>query len=97
VQKAGSPFFNFIAYGEEANFAQPPRPQNPKLAWEPLWAAKVRFKSTASLLLGERQSRRETRQAPASAPAPQAQPQPQPAAPDPVQEGVNVLRGIFGR
>jgi hypothetical protein len=97
VRKAGSPFFNFIAYGEEANFAQPPRPQNPKLAWEPLWAAKVRFKSTASLLLGEGQSRRETRRAPSSAPAPQAQPQPQPAAPDPVQEGVNVLRGIFGR
>jgi hypothetical protein len=97
VRKAGSPFFNFIAYGEEANFAQPPRPQNPKTAWEPLWAAKVRFKSTASLLLGESQSRRETRQAPSSAPAPQAQPQPQPAAPDPVQEGVNVLRGIFGR
>lgn len=93
VKKAGTPFLNFIAYGEEANFVQPPRPQDPKVAWEQRWAAKVRFKSTASLLLGEKQSRQETRQAPSSAPARQAQP----AAPDPVKEGINVLRGIFGR
>jgi len=93
VQKAGTPFVNFIAYGEEANFVQPPRPQDPKVAWEQRWAAKVRFKSTASLLLGERTSRQETRQSAPSAPAPQSQP----AAPDPVKEGINVLRGIFGR
>lgn len=93
VKKAGTPFFNFIAYGEEANFVQPPRPQDPKVAWEQRWAAKVRFKSTASLLLGEKQSRQETRQTPSSAPAREAQP----AAPDPVKEGINVLRGIFGR
>jgi hypothetical protein len=93
VQKAGTPFFNFIAYGEEANFVQPPRPQDPKVAWEQRWAAKVRFKSTASLMLGERASRQETRQNTRSAPAPQANP----AAPDPVKEGINVLRGIFGR
>ena len=53
VKKAGTPMFNFIAYGEEANFVQPPRPQDPKVAWEQQWAAKVRFKSTASLLMGE--------------------------------------------
>jgi hypothetical protein len=97
VKKAGTPMFNFIAYGEEANFAQPPRPQNPKLPWEPLWAVKARFKSTASLLLGEaadnRRQTRQERQQERSQPAPQAKP----AAPDPVKEGVNVLRGIFGR
>lgn len=96
VQKAGTPMFNFIAYGEEANFAQPPRPTNPKVAWEPKWAAKVRFKSTASLLLGERASRREARQPPADAPAPQAQPAPDPVK-EGIREGVNVLKGIFGR
>src|SRR5689334_6011325 len=54
VKRAGgSPFLNFIAYGPEANFAQPPRPADPKQAWEPLWAVKVRFKSTASTLLGD--------------------------------------------
>ncbi len=96
VRRAGTPIFSFIAYGEEANFAQPPRPQDPKVAWEPRWVTKVRFKSTASLLLGEGASRQETRQTAPVAPAPQARP-----APDPVQEGVregvNVLRGIFGR
>jgi hypothetical protein len=105
VQKAGTPMFNFIAYGDEANFAQPPRPQDPRVPWEPKWAAKVRFKSTASLLLGEGDARAETRRsrgAPAAVPAEQAPPAQQAKpAPDPVQEGiregVNVLKGLFGR
>ena len=94
VKKAGTPLFNFIAYGEESNFVQPPRPRDPKVAWEQRWAAKVRFKSTASLLLGESagQSRQRAQQEPQKT-APQAKP----AAPDPVKEGINVLRGIFGR
>ena len=92
VKKAGTPMFNFIAYGEEANFAQPPRPADPKIAWEPLWAVKVRFKSTALLLLGEHGERAETRQTTPSNPPPQGR-----AAPDPVKEGINVIRGIFGR
>ena len=104
VKKAGgSPFLNFIAYGPEANFAQPPRPKDPKQAWEPLWAVKVRFKSTASTLLGDASGggRRPARtQAPSRGePADQsAEPAQKPAAgPDPVKEGVNILRGIFGR
>lgn len=96
VKKAGTPIFNFIAYGEEANFVQPPRPQDPKVAWQQRWAAKVRFKSTASLLLGERNSRQETRQTTPAAPAPQAKPAPDPVK-EGIREGVNVLRGIFGR
>ena len=102
-RSGGTPFLNFIAYGPEANFAQPPRPQDPKQAWEPLWAVKVRFKSTASTLLGDaggaggrRPARAE--QAPAEAGETQtAEPAQKPGAPDPVKEGVNILRGIFGR
>lgn len=94
VKKAGTPMLSFIAYGEEANFAQPPRPQDPKIPWEPRWAAKVRFKSTASLLMGEEAARQEARpERRQEAPAPQATP----AAPDPLKEGINVIRGIFGR
>lgn len=108
-RSGGTPFLNFIAYGPEANFAQPPRPQDPKQAWEPLWAVKVRFKSTASTLLGDAGGgggRRPARtQAPAEAPGGEAtgesqaaEPAQKPAAgPDPVKEGVNILRGIFGR
>jgi len=108
VKKAGTPMVSFVAYGPEANFAQPPRPADPKVAWEPRWAAKVRFKSTASLLLGEQgerggQGERAERgaSAPADAPAQSGASPSAPAAKDPVKEGVkegiNVLRGIFGR
>jgi hypothetical protein len=106
VKKAGgTPFLNFIAYGPEANFAQPPRPADPKQAWEPLWAVKVRFKSTASTLLGdagESGGRRPARtQAPSGGEAggdQAAESTQKPASgPDPLKEGVNILRGIFGR
>jgi hypothetical protein len=98
VKKAGgSALLQFIAYGEEANFVHPPRPKDPKVAWEPQWAAKVRFKSTASLLLGEgaqrpsRAAREESRQQTTQeAPKPSTEP-------DPVKEGIKALRGIFGR
>jgi hypothetical protein len=104
-RSGGTPFFNFIAYGPEANFAQPPRPQDPKVAWEPLWTTKVRFKSTASTLLGDAGGggRSARTQAPGQAPAAEAgaeqtaEPAQKPAAIDPVKEGVNILRGIFGR
>ena len=78
---------------------QPPRPRDPKVAWEQRWTAKVRFKSTASLLLGESagQSRQRTRQERPQQEPQKTAPQAKPAAPDPVKEGINVLRGIFGR
>jgi hypothetical protein len=43
---------NGIAYGEELNLAHPPRPADPKIAWEPIWAVKVRVKSTGMTPLG---------------------------------------------
>jgi len=107
VKRAGgSPFLNFIAYGPEANFVHPPRPKDPKQAWEQVWAVKVRFKSTASTLLGESGGggRRSSRpSAPSEAPAPgdasgeQAAGEKPAAGPDPVKDGINILRGIFGR
>jgi len=113
VKRAGgSPFFNFIAYGPEANFVHPPRPQSPAQVWEQQWAVKVRFKSTAATLLGDtagggggRRAAPARTQAPAAdasageAGAEQtAEPAQKPAAgPDPIKEGVNILRGIFGR
>ena len=98
----GTPFLNFITYGPEANFAQPPRPQDPRQPWEPLWTVKVRFKSTASTLLGDAAGggRRPARtQAPSGAGGEQsAEPAQKPAAgPDPVKDGMDILRGIFGR
>jgi hypothetical protein len=104
VKRAGgSPFFNFIAYGPEANFAQPPRPKDPKQPWAPDWAVKVRFKSTASTLLGDaggsggRRPSRAEQPSSEGGEAQTAEPAQKPSAPDPVKEGVNILRGIFGR
>jgi len=106
VKKAGTPFVNFIAYGDEANFAHPPRPQDPKAAWTPQWAVKVRFKSTASLLLGDgaesagggRSTREPAARQPAEDPSRSStSAREKPEAPDPLKEGVNILRGIFGR
>ena len=41
-----------IAYGNELNLVHPPRPTDPKAAWEPVWAAKLRVKSMATVMLG---------------------------------------------
>ncbi len=89
VAAAPSAFIRFIAYGEEANFAQPPRPQDPKLAWSPDWVVKVRLKSTTSSILGE-----ESMSGGGAAPAASGSSAP---AVDPLQEGFKALKGLFGR
>lgn len=40
------------AYGPEADFAYPPRPANPRVAWRPDWTVKVRYKSSAMVIPG---------------------------------------------
>lgn len=102
VAAAPSAFIRFIAYGEEANFAHPPRPQDVKVAWSPEWVVKVRLKSTASSILGENgmagggnASRARGGEAPAESGTPSGGGS-APAA-DPVQEGIKALKGLFGR
>lgn len=41
-----------IAYGNELNVVHPPRPTDPKVPWEQVWAAKVRVKSVGMTMLG---------------------------------------------
>ena len=102
VSKGGGGFLQFIAYGPEANFAHPPRPADTRQPWNPEWAVKVRFKSTAGTMLGAddggtRANRpgRDTGTTPSEDRA-ATQPQ-QPSTPDPVKEGINILKGLFGR
>jgi hypothetical protein len=86
-----------IAYGTELNVVHPPRPADPKIAWEPQWAAKVRVKSAANAMLGMDMGammRGGTRDEPATQPAPAGD------APPKEEKKINpvdVLRGIFGR
>ena len=51
--KARGAMLRGIAYGAELNLAHPPRPSDKRIAWEPEWAARVRVKSVAMLMLGE--------------------------------------------
>jgi hypothetical protein len=96
-RSGGSAMLNFIAYGPEANFAFPQRPQDPQ------WAVKVRFKSTAATLLGEGAEAASGSRRAGGRPAANESAEAGEQAPAPAQgggvlrEGVNILRGIFGR
>lgn len=89
---------NGIAYGEEQNLVQPPRPADPKVAWEPVWAVKVRVKSTGMTPLGMggadgQRARRGGEPAPV-----ESAPPPQPKAPNPIDDAadtVNKLRKLL--
>lgn len=50
---AGEAMMGFVyAYGPEAQFAYPPRPADPKVAWKPKWTAQVRYRSIAHFMPG---------------------------------------------
>jgi hypothetical protein len=102
IFKSEGAMLNFIAYGDELNVVHPPRPKDPKQTWVQEYAVKVRLKSTGMTMLadgdaggsraraggrGEARSQAEERSAPSS---------PIPGG-TPVEQGINILRGIFGR
>ena len=92
----------FIAYGPEANFAQPPKPADPKAPWNPIWTAKVRLKSTGMLPLGmeaEEASGGRAQKGQQPKPKEGGQAKTEPEAADPVKdavEGAKKLKGLFG-
>jgi hypothetical protein len=103
LKAAEVPMMQFIAYGDELNVVHPPRPKDIKVAWEQQWAVKVRLKSTAMVPLadgmdmgtgGAEPRQRGERQ---EAPAPSAPGGAQQGQGDAVEQGVQILRGIFGR
>jgi hypothetical protein len=50
--RSGGGMMRMIAYGTDSNIAWPPKPANPKLAWNPEWNVRVRTKSTTTAMLG---------------------------------------------
>jgi hypothetical protein len=52
MQQGGVGMLSMIAYGDEVNFADPPRPANPKTPWNLKWTVKVRYKSTTGAMIG---------------------------------------------
>jgi hypothetical protein len=101
--EGGGAMLRMIAYGTELNLAHPPRPADPKIAWEPQWAVKVRVKSVANAMLGVDMSEMQRGSGGRSQPRVQSQEAtPPPAAAEKKQEEklpdpVNILRGILGR
>lgn len=88
-QKAEGAALQFIAYGDEANYAFPPKPADPKAKWEPIWTAKVRVKSTGMLPLGVGGESAEAASKPEQAPKESS-----PAGE--AVEGIKKLKGLFG-
>jgi hypothetical protein len=88
-----------IAYGDELNLAHPPRPKNPKVKWEPVWAVKVRVKAVTNGMLGmsaqgmagRSGTSREAR--PDRNKGQSEESQTVPTLPEPIE----LLKGIFGR
>jgi len=52
VDAAPQGLLQMAAYGGEANFVYPPRPTDPKVAWNQQWQVKVRYRSATGGLLG---------------------------------------------
>jgi hypothetical protein len=83
-----------VAYGGEANFVYPPRPADPKVAWNRQWEVKVRYRSATGGLLGMTMpgmpdaGAAPSREGQASQPG---QPQPRPAPRRP--SAADILRG----
>lgn len=93
----GAGMLRMIAYGSELNLAYPPRPEDPKVPWEPEWAAKVRVKSVANAMLGMDMGDMPgaVMEAPPAGEEPPAEAE-QPAD-KPGIKPTDILKGIFGR
>jgi hypothetical protein len=87
-------FVQMIAYGDEATFADPPRPKDPRTPWNLKWTVKVRFKSTAGAVLGMNMPA--NRGAPPSG-NPYGQGQaPPPSQPSATDRAGQIMRGLGG-
>ncbi|MDP2157713.1 MAG: hypothetical protein Q8K68_08410 [Nitrospirota bacterium] len=58
-RETGGSMLQFIGYGDELNIAHPPKPKDPKIPHEYIWAMKLRNKSTGMLSLGQEGGREE--------------------------------------
>jgi hypothetical protein len=79
VDAAPQALVQLVAFGPEANFVYPPRPSDPKIAWNKEWQVKVRYRSAAGGMLGMAQpgmsvAAEDDGPAPGQAPKPQKNP-----------------------
>lgn len=95
---SGGAALQFIGYGDELNIAWPPKPKDPRIPHEYIWAMKLRNKSTGMLPLGEdsggeEQVSGDRDQKPDDQPA---EPDKGGEAPEKKKGNLDKIRGIFG-
>ena len=95
VLPAEGAMLRLIAYGPELNLVHPPRPADPRAAWEPQWAVKLRVKSMATSMAGMPQMG-EAMKGETGAPGGQAGAANRDDAAK-APGAVDLLRGLFGR
>ena len=94
LDAAPSAIAQLVAYGGEANFVYPPRPQDPKVTWNQQWAVKVRYRSATGGILGQEMPNMggggpgRTSGLPGGAPAQPQQPPRPPSAADILRQGI---------
>jgi len=91
ARAAPQAMYQFVAYGDEANFSYPPRPADPKQAWNIAWTVKVRYRSATGGLLGMEMPGAYGDGDDSAAPGRTGQP---PAKPRPKSRGGDILRGL---
>jgi hypothetical protein len=87
----------FIGYGDELNIAYPPKPKNPKIPHEYIWAVKLRNKSTGMLPLGQgemKEGHKTKKRLPTQ--EEQSKEPKSGESPDTVKDTINKMKGIFG-
>jgi hypothetical protein len=85
---------NLNAFGPELNVVHPPRPEDPRVTWEQVYAVKLRLRSHTGAVSGMEQRQERQAQRPQEAPAPSTAASAPAAAAEAVK---NVLKGLFGR
>ena len=91
--KDSAAFLRMIAYGGEYNVIYPPRPTDPKVAWDQEWSVRLRLKSHTMAMLGQDMGDMGGNAGRNNAASPKED-EAQPAqAPNPI----NLLRGLFGK
>ena len=88
--KDSAAFLRMIAYGGEYNVVYPPRPTDPKVAWDQEWSVRLRLKSHTMAMLGLDMGGMGGRDNAAS-------PKEEEAAPSQAPSPINLLRGLFGK
>lgn len=89
-KEGGAAFLRMVAYGGEYNIVYPPRPTDPKVAWDQEWSVRLRLKSHTMAMLGQDMGGMGGRNGSVVPKEEEAQPA---QAPNPI----NLLRGLFGK